>query len=177
MLLLDRTQTSRPRSPTCRTTRSICRRAGRWSSTRSSRSRTMSTRPSLSGASTLSCRIVLCLSQETADSFTGLSIFRPCRCSRLPTHSFARLLLRQCMHHRRSCREGICGSCAMNIDGQNTLACLKRINPKAGKDVKIYPLPHSAPTISPHVSHAHTLTRTTTHSLSQCSSSRISSQT
>lgn len=43
---------------------------------------------------------------------------------------------------RRSCREGICGSCAMNIDGQNTLACLKRINPKAGKDVKIYPLPH-----------------------------------
>ncbi len=26
---------------------------------------------------------------------------------------------------RRSCREGICGSCAMNIDGSNTLACLK----------------------------------------------------
>jgi succinate dehydrogenase (ubiquinone) iron-sulfur subunit len=25
---------------------------------------------------------------------------------------------------RRSCREGICGSCAMNINGQNTLACL-----------------------------------------------------
>ena len=25
---------------------------------------------------------------------------------------------------RRSCREGICGSCAMNIDGVNTLACL-----------------------------------------------------
>ncbi|CAD6569802.1 MAG: succinate dehydrogenase complex, subunit B [Cyphobasidiales sp. Tagirdzhanova-0007] len=42
---------------------------------------------------------------------------------------------------RRSCREGICGSCAMNIDGQNTLACLKRINAQ-GKDVKIYPLPH-----------------------------------
>jgi len=42
---------------------------------------------------------------------------------------------------RRSCREGICGSCAMNIDGQNTLACLKRINTK-GSDVKIYPLPH-----------------------------------
>merc|ERR1712000_760100 len=42
---------------------------------------------------------------------------------------------------RRSCREGICGSCAMNIDGQNTLACLKRIN-TSGKDVKIYPLPH-----------------------------------
>ena len=65
----------------------------------------------------------------------------------------------------------------MNIDGQNTLACLKRINPKAGKDVKIYPLPHSASAVYPHVSHAHTLTGTTTHPLSQCSSSRISSQT
>ncbi|KAK4054277.1 succinate dehydrogenase complex, subunit B [Microbotryomycetes sp. JL201] len=42
---------------------------------------------------------------------------------------------------RRSCREGICGSCAMNIDGVNTLACLKRIE-KDAKDVKIYPLPH-----------------------------------
>ncbi len=28
---------------------------------------------------------------------------------------------------RRSCREGICGSCAMNIDGTNTLACTKPI--------------------------------------------------
>lgn len=66
---------------------------------------------------------------------------------------------------RRSCREGICGSCAMNIDGElrsagltkkrmssgadlrrsagvNTLACLKRIE-KDDKDMKIYPLPHS----------------------------------
>jgi succinate dehydrogenase / fumarate reductase iron-sulfur subunit len=42
---------------------------------------------------------------------------------------------------RRSCREGICGSCAMNIDGQNTLACLKPIDECKG-DVKIYPLPH-----------------------------------
>ncbi|KAG0653707.1 succinate dehydrogenase complex, subunit B [Rhodotorula mucilaginosa] len=42
---------------------------------------------------------------------------------------------------RRSCREGICGSCAMNIDGVNTLACLKRIE-KDTKDIKIYPLPH-----------------------------------
>ncbi|KAK0545017.1 succinate dehydrogenase complex, subunit B [Tilletia horrida] len=42
---------------------------------------------------------------------------------------------------RRSCREGICGSCAMNIDGVNTLACLCRIE-KAG-DSKIYPLPHT----------------------------------
>jgi len=44
---------------------------------------------------------------------------------------------------RRSCREGICGSCAMNIDGQNTLACLCRIDRDAAKDTKIYPLPHS----------------------------------
>ncbi|MBW0463144.1 hypothetical protein O181_002859 [Austropuccinia psidii MF-1] len=43
---------------------------------------------------------------------------------------------------RRSCREGICGSCAMNIDGVNTLACLKRINKESSGSVKIYPLPH-----------------------------------
>ena len=42
---------------------------------------------------------------------------------------------------RRSCREGICGSCAMNIDGANTLACLKPIDDVNG-DVKIFPLPH-----------------------------------
>ena len=42
---------------------------------------------------------------------------------------------------RRSCREGICGSCAMNIDGTNTLACLKACDEVKG-DVKIYPLPH-----------------------------------
>jgi succinate dehydrogenase / fumarate reductase iron-sulfur subunit len=42
---------------------------------------------------------------------------------------------------RRSCREGICGSCAMNIDGLNTLACLKPIEDVAG-DVRINPLPH-----------------------------------
>ena len=42
---------------------------------------------------------------------------------------------------RRSCREGICGSCAMNIDGVNTLACTHAIRDIAG-DVKIYPLPH-----------------------------------
>lgn len=42
---------------------------------------------------------------------------------------------------RRSCREGICGSCAMNIDGINTLACTKPIEEISG-DVKIYPLPH-----------------------------------
>ncbi|MCI0430737.1 MAG: succinate dehydrogenase iron-sulfur subunit [Rhodospirillales bacterium] len=42
---------------------------------------------------------------------------------------------------RRSCREGICGSCAMNIDGVNTLACTKFIDEVAG-DVRVYPLPH-----------------------------------
>src|SRR5277367_3007465 len=42
---------------------------------------------------------------------------------------------------RRSCREGICGSCAMNIDGTNTLACLKPIEDVKG-DIRIYPLPH-----------------------------------
>jgi len=44
---------------------------------------------------------------------------------------------------RRSCREGICGSCAMNIDGVNTLACLCRIPTDTGKESRIYPLPHS----------------------------------
>lgn len=42
---------------------------------------------------------------------------------------------------RRSCREGICGSCAMNIDGTNTLACTKPIHDVKG-DVNVYPLPH-----------------------------------
>jgi len=42
---------------------------------------------------------------------------------------------------RRSCREGICGSCAMNIDGTNTLACIQPIVGVKG-DVKVYPLPH-----------------------------------
>ncbi len=42
---------------------------------------------------------------------------------------------------RRSCREGICGSCAMNIDGSNTLACTKAIDDCKGS-VKVYPLPH-----------------------------------
>jgi succinate dehydrogenase / fumarate reductase iron-sulfur subunit len=42
---------------------------------------------------------------------------------------------------RRSCREGICGSCAMNIDGTNTLACTKPIADIRG-DIKVNPLPH-----------------------------------
>ena len=42
---------------------------------------------------------------------------------------------------RRSCREGICGSCAMNIDGINTLACIYGLDEIKG-DINIYPLPH-----------------------------------
>jgi succinate dehydrogenase / fumarate reductase iron-sulfur subunit len=45
---------------------------------------------------------------------------------------------------RRSCREGICGSCAMNIDGTNTLACTKGIDECRASTVKIFPLPHMA---------------------------------
>jgi succinate dehydrogenase / fumarate reductase iron-sulfur subunit len=44
---------------------------------------------------------------------------------------------------RRSCREGICGSCSMNIGGENTLACTRAIEDVPG-DVAIYPLPHMA---------------------------------
>ncbi len=42
---------------------------------------------------------------------------------------------------RRSCREGICGSCAMNIGGGNALACTRAIEDVDG-EVNIYPLPH-----------------------------------
>ena len=42
---------------------------------------------------------------------------------------------------RRSCREGICGSCSMNINGTNTLACTKNIADVKG-NIKIHPLPH-----------------------------------
>ena len=41
---------------------------------------------------------------------------------------------------RRSCREGICGSCSMNINGTNTLACLKPL--PESREIDIYPLPH-----------------------------------
>lgn len=43
---------------------------------------------------------------------------------------------------RRSCREGICGSCAMNIGGTNTLACISKIDDNLSSPSKIYPLPH-----------------------------------
>ncbi|PHQ63338.1 MAG: succinate dehydrogenase iron-sulfur subunit, partial [Sphingobium sp.] len=43
---------------------------------------------------------------------------------------------------RRSCREGICGSCSMNMNGKNGLACTTAIEECSGKDVRITPLPH-----------------------------------
>ncbi len=43
---------------------------------------------------------------------------------------------------RRSCREGVCGSCAMNIDGTNTLACTKACDEVSSNEVAINPLPH-----------------------------------
>ena len=45
---------------------------------------------------------------------------------------------------RRSCREGVCGSCAMNIGGRNTLACTHGWAEAPGKAVQISPLPHMA---------------------------------
>ncbi len=45
---------------------------------------------------------------------------------------------------RRSCREGICGSCAMNINGRNTLACTQSCAELGGGAISIYPLPHMA---------------------------------
>jgi succinate dehydrogenase / fumarate reductase iron-sulfur subunit len=44
---------------------------------------------------------------------------------------------------RRSCREGVCGSCGMNINGKNTLACTQAIADYSGT-IKIFPLPHMA---------------------------------
>jgi succinate dehydrogenase (ubiquinone) iron-sulfur subunit len=43
---------------------------------------------------------------------------------------------------RRACREGICGSCSMNIDGQNTLACLCKVDRDVAKPTRVAPLPH-----------------------------------
>lgn len=43
---------------------------------------------------------------------------------------------------RRSCREGICGSCAMNINGKNKLACLEPLKNSSIKIITVYPLPH-----------------------------------
>ncbi len=43
---------------------------------------------------------------------------------------------------RRSCREGVCGSCAMNISGRNTLACTKGMDELPAGVITIAPLPH-----------------------------------
>ena len=43
--------------------------------------------------------------------------------------------------YRRSCAHGVCGSCAMNVDGVNTLSCMKSHKDING-DINIYPLPH-----------------------------------
>ena len=45
---------------------------------------------------------------------------------------------------RRSCREGVCGSCSMNIGGRNTLACTHGWEEEPGNEVQISPLPHMA---------------------------------
>ena len=42
---------------------------------------------------------------------------------------------------RRSCAHGVCGSCAMNVDGVNTLSCMKSHKDING-DLRIFPLPH-----------------------------------
>ncbi|MFI5015533.1 MAG: succinate dehydrogenase iron-sulfur subunit [Hyphomicrobiales bacterium] len=44
---------------------------------------------------------------------------------------------------RRSCREGVCGSCAMNVDGGNTLACTRGMD-EVAHPIKVHPLPHQA---------------------------------
>ena len=43
---------------------------------------------------------------------------------------------------RRSCREGVCGSCAFNINGKNGLACITGLDELGSGDISIYPLPH-----------------------------------
>jgi succinate dehydrogenase / fumarate reductase iron-sulfur subunit len=43
---------------------------------------------------------------------------------------------------RRSCREGVCGSCAFNINGRNGLACITGLDDLGTGDIAIYPLPH-----------------------------------
>ena len=42
---------------------------------------------------------------------------------------------------RKSCAHGVCGSCAMNVDGVNTLSCMKSHKDIKG-DLRIFPLPH-----------------------------------
>ena len=67
---------------------------------------------------------------------------------------------------RRSCREGICGSCAMNIDGTNTLACTKSIS-EIKNEIKIYPLPQM-PLIKDLVTNLKTFFRAKLDGLYEC---------
>ena len=67
---------------------------------------------------------------------------------------------------RRSCREGVCGSCAMNIDGSNTLACTKAQEDIRGV-VKVYPLPH-LPVVKDLVADLPPSTRSTARSSRGC---------
>ena len=70
---------------------------------------------------------------------------------RLDRQSFGPMVLDALIHikssfdstltFRRSCREGICGSCAMNINGVNRLACTTSLGDLAG-EIRLYPLPH-----------------------------------
>ncbi|RLN65287.1 hypothetical protein BBJ28_00018737, partial [Nothophytophthora sp. Chile5] len=72
-----------------------------------------------------------------------LTVWVACSCGPMVLDALLKIKNEQdpTLTFRRSCREGICGSCAMNIDGGNTLACLSPI--KKDKEVaKIYPLPH-----------------------------------
>lgn len=48
----------------------------------------------------------------------------------------------QTVSFRRSCGEGLCGACSMNINGVNTLACITKIPPYLSDELIIYPLPH-----------------------------------
>lgn len=54
---------------------------------------------------------------------------------------FIQTYLDNSLTFRRSCREGICGSCAMNINGSNTLACIYHIDSKKRTNI-VYPLAH-----------------------------------
>jgi len=65
------------------------------------------------------------------------------RCGPMVLHALIKIKdeIDSTLTFRRSCREGICGSCAMNIGGSNTLACTLPIEDVQGT-IKIYPLPH-----------------------------------
>ncbi len=63
---------------------------------------------------------------------------------RILSYSNPELITKAKLTFRRSCREGVCGSCSMNINGRNTLACTKAIEDYDG-EIHVYPLPHTCP--------------------------------